>query len=88
MLGDCRSFSYPVASGLGDIFTNFLGGKTQRTDLGGKSGGGTDLTSGSTEVANINQSVYHLPRTAVEVVVEKTAIALSSKLEGQVGLRT
>lgn len=43
--------SYPVTSSLGDIFTNFLGRKTQRTNLGRKSGGGTDLTSGGTEVA-------------------------------------
>lgn len=43
--------SYPVASRLRDILTNFLGGQTQRTDLGGERGGGTDLTSGGTEVA-------------------------------------
>lgn len=43
--------SYPVASRLGDIFTNFLGGETQRTDLGGKRGRGTDLTSSGEEVA-------------------------------------
>jgi hypothetical protein len=43
--------SYPVASSLGDVFTNFLGRQTQRTDLGGKSGRGTNLTSGGTEVA-------------------------------------
>lgn len=41
----------PVASSLGDVFTNFLGRQTQRTDLGGKSGRGTNLTSGGTEVA-------------------------------------
>lgn len=48
--------SYPVASRLRDIFTNFLGGQTQRTDLGRKRGGGTDLTSGGKEVAISNTS--------------------------------
>lgn len=43
--------SYPVTSRLGDIFTNFLGRKTQRTNLGRQGGRGTDLTSGGTEVA-------------------------------------
>jgi hypothetical protein len=43
--------SYPVTSSLGDIFTNFLGRKTQGTNLGREGGRGTDLTSGGTEVA-------------------------------------
>lgn len=43
----------PVTGGLGDIFTDLLGGETKRTDLGGKSGRGTDLTSGGTEVNDL-----------------------------------
>jgi len=31
--GDTKTF--PVSSGLGDIFTDLLGGETKRTDLGG-----------------------------------------------------
>ena len=49
--GDAETL--PVASGLGDIFTDLLGRKTERTDLGRKGGGGTDLTSGGTEVDNL-----------------------------------
>ena len=44
---------YPVAGGLGDIFTDLLGRETKGTDLGGKSGRGTDLTSGGTEVNDL-----------------------------------
>lgn len=51
-----RSNSYPVASGLGNIFSDLLGGQTQRTDLGSQSGGGTDLTTSGTEVAISNKS--------------------------------
>ena len=36
----------PVLGGLGDIFTDFLGGKTERTDLGSEGGRGTDFTPG------------------------------------------
>lgn len=43
----------PVTSGLGDIFTDLLGRKTERTDLGRKGGRGTDLTSGGTEVNDL-----------------------------------
>lgn len=49
--GKERGGPYPVTSRLGDIFTNFLGRKTQGTNLGRKGGRGTDLTSGGTEVA-------------------------------------
>jgi hypothetical protein len=49
--GDAETL--PVASGLGDIFTDLLGRKTERTDLGRKSGRGTDLTSGGTEVNDL-----------------------------------
>jgi hypothetical protein len=48
--GDTESL--PVASGLGDIFTDFLGRETKRTDLGGKSGGGTDFTTSGAQVAS------------------------------------
>lgn len=40
----------PVLGGLGDVLTNLLGGETKGTNLGGKSGGGTNLTTGGTEV--------------------------------------
>jgi hypothetical protein len=43
--------TYPVSSGLGDIFTDLLGRQTKGTDLGGKSGGGSDFTTSGTEVA-------------------------------------
>lgn len=43
--------SYPVTSGLRNVLTDLLGGQTKRTDLGGKSRGGTDLTTGRPEVA-------------------------------------
>ena len=49
--GDAETL--PVASGLGDIFTDLLGRKTEGTDLGRKGGRGTDLTSGGTEVDNL-----------------------------------
>jgi hypothetical protein len=49
--GDAETL--PVASGLGNIFTDLLGRKTERTDLGRKGGRGTDLTSGGTEVDNL-----------------------------------
>lgn len=49
--GDAETL--PVAGGLGDIFTDLLGRKTERTDLGRKGGRGTDLTSGGTEVDNL-----------------------------------
>ena len=49
--GDAETL--PVASGLGDIFTDLLGRKTERTDLGRKGGRGTNLTSGGTEVDNL-----------------------------------
>ena len=47
--------AYPVASGLGDIFSDLLGRKTQGTDLGSESGRGTDLTTGGPEVAEVNR---------------------------------
>lgn len=43
--------SYPVAGSLCDVFSDLLGRQTQRTNLGGKCRGGTDLTTGGTEVA-------------------------------------
>lgn len=41
---------YPVTSVLGDIFTDLLGGQTERTDLGSQSGLGSDLTTSHTQV--------------------------------------
>jgi len=44
----------PVASGLGDIFTNLLGRKTKRTNLGRECGRGTDFTTRRTEVDDLD----------------------------------
>ncbi|ANB14590.1 60S ribosomal protein L12 [Sugiyamaella lignohabitans] len=43
-----------VLGGLGDIFTDLLGGETKRTDLGGKSGRSTNFTTDSTEEEDFN----------------------------------
>ena len=51
MNGNLNTFE--VLGGLGDIFTDLLGRKTERTDLGRKGGRGTDLTSGGTEVNDL-----------------------------------
>ena len=42
---------YPVTSVLGNIFTDLLGGQTERTNLGGQSRLGTDLTTSHSQVA-------------------------------------
>lgn len=55
-----RVDTYPVTSRLGDIFTNLLGRKTKRTDLGGKCGLRTNLTTGGTEVDNLHLSGVEL----------------------------
>jgi len=44
----------PVLGGLGNIFTDLLGRKTERTNLGGKSRGSSDLSSGGTEVDDLD----------------------------------
>lgn len=43
--------THPVASVLGNVFTNLLGRQTQGTDLGSQSGLGSDLTTSHTQVA-------------------------------------
>ena len=43
--------TYPVASGLRDIFTDLLGGETKRTDFRSQRRRGTNFTTGGTEVA-------------------------------------
>lgn len=50
--GDTKTL--PVTSGLGDIFTDLLGGETKRTDLRSESRRGTDLTTSGAEVDNLN----------------------------------
>jgi hypothetical protein len=50
--GDTETF--PVTGSLGNIFTNFLGRQTQRTDLGGKCRLSTNLTTGGTEVDDLH----------------------------------
>jgi hypothetical protein len=64
---------YPVASGLGNVFSDLLGGETQRTDLGSKSRGGTDLTTSGAEVATICQL-----QCVQELRLESTYITLTS----------
>lgn len=44
----------PVASGLGDIFTDLLGGETKRTDLRGEGGRGTDFTTSGPKVDDLD----------------------------------
>lgn len=50
--GDTETF--PVTGSLGDIFTNLLGGETKRTDLRSKGRRGTNLTTGGTEVDDLD----------------------------------
>merc|ERR1712025_290792 len=45
----------PLSGVLGNVVTNLLGRQTQRTDLGGQRGGGSDLASNGSEV-----DVFHL----------------------------
>lgn len=45
--------SYPVTSGLCDIFSDLLWGQTERTNLWGKSGRSTNLTTSGAEVDNL-----------------------------------
>lgn len=40
--------------GLGDILTNLLGGQTERTNLGSKSGGSSDLTTHGSQVDDLH----------------------------------
>lgn len=46
--------AYPVASGLGNVFTDLLGGETKRTNLRSQSRRGTNLTTGGTEVDDLD----------------------------------
>lgn len=50
---DSHSETFPVTSGLGNVFSDLLGGETKGTDLGGQSGRGTDLTTGRSEVDDL-----------------------------------
>ena len=43
--------TYPVASGLGDIFTDLLGRETKRTDLRSQCGRGTNFTTSGPQMA-------------------------------------
>ena len=44
----------PIAGGLGDVLTDFLGRETEGADLGGQGGGGTDLASDHTELDDLD----------------------------------
>lgn len=67
-------YSYPVAGSLGDVLSDLLGRQTQRTDLGGKSGRGTDLTTGGAEVAIVPSNV--------SIVCSVPTISCRSRVEG------
>lgn len=54
--------AYPVTSRLRDIFSDLLGRKTERTNLGGQRRGGTNLTTGSQEVAVLIWSAFAILR--------------------------
>lgn len=56
--GDAKTL--PVASGLGDIFTDLLGRETEGTNLGGEGGRGTDFTTGGTKVDHLHLVGVHL----------------------------
>lgn len=43
-----------LLGGLSNVLTDLLGGKTKRTDLGSKSGGSTDFTTGGSQVDDLN----------------------------------
>lgn len=51
---DGNTESLPVTSSLGDIFSDLLWGETERTNLWSKCGRSTDLTSGGTEVDDLD----------------------------------
>jgi hypothetical protein len=51
---DGHTETLPVTSVLGDIFTDLLGGQTERTDLGSQSGLGSDLTTSHTQVNDLH----------------------------------
>ena len=51
---DGNAESLPVTSSLGDIFSDLLWGETERTNLWSKCGRSTDLTSGGTEVDDLD----------------------------------
>jgi hypothetical protein len=51
---DGNAETLPVASVLGDIFTNLLGRQTEGTDLGGQSGLSADLTTSHTQVDDLH----------------------------------
>ena len=46
----------PVLSGLGDVVTDLLWRQTQRTDLGGKGGGGSDLTTDGPQAHDLSKN--------------------------------
>ena len=45
--------TFPVLGGFGDVVTDFLGGQTQGTNLGGQGRGSGDLSSDSTKADNL-----------------------------------
>lgn len=51
---DSHTETLPVTSALGNIFTNLLGGQTERTNLGSQSGLGSDLTTSHSQVNDLH----------------------------------
>jgi hypothetical protein len=78
---DSYAQAFPVASGLGDILADLLGGETQRTNLRGQRRGCTDFTTSGAKVAMACQ----FESVAVSVCVGYsyiTLISLGSNLGG------
>jgi hypothetical protein len=51
---DSHTETLPVTSVLGNVFTDLLGGQTQRTNLGSERRLGADLTTGHTQVDDLH----------------------------------
>lgn len=61
---DSDTQTLPVTSGLGNVFTDLLGRKTKRTNLGGERRRGTNLTTGGTEVDDLKSGAT--PRNQIK----------------------
>jgi hypothetical protein len=66
---DSYAQAFPVTGSLGNVFSDLLGRETQRTNLGSKSRGGTDLTTSGAEVDHLNLIGVELGRHCAVVEV-------------------
>jgi hypothetical protein len=53
-VSNCFSWRTRASALFNDLGVRTLGRETERTDLGGESGGGTDFTTGRTEVDDLD----------------------------------